>query len=38
MDLNPRRLRATGLTPIAVVLAQFLVVTGLAYLAVTVLL
>jgi uncharacterized integral membrane protein (TIGR00698 family) len=38
MDLNPRRLRATGLTPIGVVLAQFLVVTGLAYLAVTVLL
>ena len=38
MDLNPRRLRATGVTPIAVVLTQFLVVTGLAYLAVTVLL
>jgi uncharacterized integral membrane protein (TIGR00698 family) len=38
MDLNPRRLRATGLTPIAVVLTQFLLVTGLAYLAVTVLL
>ncbi len=38
MDLNPRRLRATGITPIAVVLTQFLIVTGLAYLAVTVLL
>ncbi len=38
MDLNPRRLRATGLTPVAAVLAQFLIVTGLAYLAVTVLL
>jgi uncharacterized membrane protein YadS len=38
MDLNPRRLRATGLAPIAAVLAQFLVVTGLAYLAVTLLL
>jgi uncharacterized integral membrane protein (TIGR00698 family) len=38
MDLNPRRLRATGLAPIGVVLAQFLVVTGLAYLAVTLLL
>jgi uncharacterized integral membrane protein (TIGR00698 family) len=35
MDLNPRRLRATGFTPIAVVLTQFLIVTGLAYLAVT---
>lgn len=33
MDLNPRRLRATGLTPIAVVLTQFLIVTGLAYVA-----
>jgi uncharacterized integral membrane protein (TIGR00698 family) len=38
MDLNPRRLRATGFTPIAVVLTQFLIVTGLAYLAVTTLL
>ncbi|MEF8780471.1 MAG: putative sulfate exporter family transporter, partial [Haloferacaceae archaeon] len=38
MDLNPRRLRATGGTPIAVVLAQFLIVTGLGYVAVTVLL
>jgi len=38
MDLNPRRLRATGLAPIAVVLTQFLIITGLAYLAVTALL
>jgi len=38
MDLNPRRLRRTGLTPIAVVLTQFLAVTGAAYVAVTVLL
>ena len=38
MDLNPRRLRATGIAPIATVLTQFLLVTGLAYLAVTTLL
>jgi len=37
-DLNPRQLRATGIHPIGAVLAQFLVVTTLAYLAVTVLL
>jgi uncharacterized membrane protein YadS len=38
MDLNPRRLRTTGITPIATVLAQFLLVTGLGYFAVTALL
>ena len=38
MDLNPRRLRTTGIAPIATVLAQFLLVTGLGYLAVTALL
>jgi len=36
-DLDPRRLRATGLRPIGVVLLNFLVVTGLAYVAVVVL-
>jgi len=37
-DLNPRQLRATGAKPIGVVLVHFLFITGLAYLAVTVLL
>lgn len=35
--LDPRQLRTTGLRPIGVVLLNFLVVTGLAYLAVIVL-
>ena len=38
MELNPRHLRSTGFSPIAVVLVQFLVVTGLAYVVVTTLL
>jgi len=38
IELNPRRLRATGIRPIVVVLAQLLTVTTLAYLAVTLLL
>jgi uncharacterized membrane protein YadS len=37
-ELNPGRLRATGLRPVGLVLAQFLTVTALAYLAVTILL
>ncbi|WP_135305921.1 YeiH family protein [Haloarcula amylovorans] len=37
-ELNPRRLRATGLRPIAVVLAHFLTVSLLALVAVTLLL
>jgi len=37
-ELNPGRLRATGLRPVGLVFAQFLTVTALAYLAVTMLL
>lgn len=38
IDLNPRQFRTTGIRPIAVVLAQFVTVTVLVYLAITALL
>ncbi|UTF52661.1 YeiH family protein [Natronosalvus rutilus] len=38
IDLNPRQFRTTGLRPVAVVLAQFVTVTVLVYLAVVTLL